>query len=218
MPSSQHQNGSAEVMIKYIKGIKKSYMRALGDRKLTYNKTYTMMHEVANLCNERPIGLKPNEDSDPVFLSPNSLFLGRCSDRISGGPFMPKHNWFEDNRQLKSRFILVQEVTDRFWDLWTSLYFPTLLLRQKWHVEARNLRIGDICILSDKNALRGEWRLAKVNDVYPDEKGKVSNVQVMVCSTNGKPNYTAKCPQLLKRHVSNLVVIVPVEENVAEEV
>ena len=114
MPSSQHQYGSAEVMIKYIKGIKKSYMRALGDRKLTYNETYTMMHEVANLCNERPIGLKPNEDSDPVFLSPNSLFLGRCSDRISGGPFMPKHNWFEDNRQLKSRFILVQEVTDRF--------------------------------------------------------------------------------------------------------
>ena len=35
MPYSQHQNGSAEVMIKYVKGIKASYLKALGETKLT---------------------------------------------------------------------------------------------------------------------------------------------------------------------------------------
>ena len=35
MPASQHQNGSSEVMIRYVKGIKESYMKALGDTKLT---------------------------------------------------------------------------------------------------------------------------------------------------------------------------------------
>ena len=37
MPSSQHQNGSAEVMIKYVKGLRVSYLRSLGETKLTYN-------------------------------------------------------------------------------------------------------------------------------------------------------------------------------------
>ena len=74
--------------------------------------------------------------------------------------------------------------------LWTTLYFLTLLLCHKWHVVTRNLRIGDIFTISDKNAVRGEWRLAKVMDVNPVKKGMVQNVQVMVCSTDGKPNYT----------------------------
>ena len=125
---------------------------------------------------------------------------------------MPAHDWLEDTKQLKSRFLFVQKLTDSYWDVWTSVYFPSLLVRQKWHVETRNMRIGDICILSDKNALRGEWRLAKVADIYPDAKGRVRNVEVMVCSTDGKPKYKPKCPQLLKRHVSNLMVIVPVED------
>ena len=211
MPASQHQNGSAEVMIKYIKGIKNSYLRALGDVKLTYNETYTMMLEVANLCNERPIGLKPNEDSDPCYLSPNSLFLGRSSDRISGGPFMAAHDWIEDNKQLRSRFILVQTLTNKFWDVWTDIYFPSLLLRQKWHVQYRNLRVGDVCFLRDRNTMRGEWRLARVTDVYPDKKGVVRNVRVKVCNTDSSPNYACSA-QYLRRHVSNLIVIIPVEE------
>ena len=217
MPASQHQNGSAEVMIKYIKGIKNSYLRALGDVKLTYNETYTMMLEVANLCNERPIGLKPNEDSDPCYLSPNSLFLGRSSDRISGGPFMPAHDWMEDNKQLKSRFLLVQSLTDKFWDVWTDIYFPSLLVRQKWHVQYRSLRVGDVCFLRDRNTLRGEWRLARVTDVYPDKKGVVRNVRVKVCNADSKPNY-ASSAQYLRRHVSNLIVIIPVEEQDSAEV
>ena len=216
MPASQHQNGSAEIMIKLIKGIKNSYLRALGDVKLTYNETYTMMLEVANLCNERPIGLKPNESCDPGYLSPNSLFLGLSSDRIPGGPFMPPEDWVADIKQLKSRFILVQTLTDNFWDVWTSIYFPSLLLRQKWHVQCRNLQVGDVCVLRDKNTLRGEWRLARVTDVYPDSKGLVRNVKVKVCNTDGKPNY-ASSPQYLRRHVSNLIVIVPAEEQLSKE-
>ena len=76
MPKAQHQNGAAEVLIKMVKGVKDSYLRALGDVKLTYNETHTMFLEITQLCNERHIGLKPNLSTDPVYLSPNSLYLG----------------------------------------------------------------------------------------------------------------------------------------------
>ena len=52
-------------MIKYVKGLRDSYLRSLGETKLIYNEMHTMMMEVSNLCNERPIGIKPNVDNDP---------------------------------------------------------------------------------------------------------------------------------------------------------
>ena len=128
----------------------------LSEFKHTYNEMHTMMLEVANLCNERPIGVKPNLDTSPEFLSPNSLFLGRCSERISGGPFISGGAGFDDSSALKSMFLLVQAVTDRFWKLWSYKYFPSLLLRQKWHYLHRNLEVGDVCLLRKQFS---PWRM-----------------------------------------------------------
>jgi len=155
MPQSQHQNGAVEIMVKLIKGIKSSYMKAVGDVKLTYNELNTMFLEVAQVCNERPIGVKPNQLTDPEFLSPNSLYLGRASDRIASGPFSSS-DLLEDPKKVATRFHLVQALTNQFWKVWTKLYFPTLLIRQKWHTEKRNLCVGDVCVLRDSNCLRGE--------------------------------------------------------------
>ena len=112
MPRSQHQNGAAEILIKMVKGVKVSIMRALGEVKLTYNETHTMFLEIAQLCNERPIGMKPNLSTDPEYLSPNSLYLGRASDRIAAGPFQPDEIFDDDPRSLLTRFHLVQYITN----------------------------------------------------------------------------------------------------------
>ena len=80
MPSSQHQNGAAEILVKMVKGVQKSCMKAMGDTKLSLNELNTLFAEISSLVNERPIGMKPNTRTDPEFLSPNSLFLGRCSN------------------------------------------------------------------------------------------------------------------------------------------
>ena len=40
------------------------------------------------------------------------------------------------------------------------------------------MKIGDVCLLQDSNALRGEWRLALITNTYPDSLGNVRNVEV----------------------------------------
>ena len=87
MPNAQLQNGAAKIMIKLIKRAMKSLMKALGSTILSLNELNTLFLEVANLMSESPIGSKPNESTDPVYLSPNSLYLGRYSHRIAAGPF-----------------------------------------------------------------------------------------------------------------------------------
>ena len=75
------------------------------------------------------------------------------------------------------------------------------------------MSVGDVCILKDANAFRGEWRLCKVTKVLPDEKGKVRNVEVMVKpKQSGVGPYVPANPIHLTRHVCNLIVIVPVED------
>ena len=118
----------------------------------------------------------------------------------------------EDMKQLKTRFLLVQSITNNFWKTWMRLFFPSLIIRQKWHHTLRNLKVNDVCLLRDNNAVRGDWRLARVNEVYPDNNGIVRNVEVAVSiNTNGSAKYKPSSCNLLKRHVSNLLVLVPAE-------
>ena len=173
MPNSQHQNGAAEIIIKMVKGVKKAFMHALGDTKLSLNELNTMMAEISNLVNERPIGVKPNSRTDPEFLSPNSLFLGRCSDRISLGPFVADEMFIDDPVKVNSRFLLVQAVTNQFWKVWIKLYFPSLIVRQKWHTEKRNMKVNDVFLLKDEDAFRAELRLAIFTAIFSVRFNKV---------------------------------------------
>ena len=116
MASSQHQNGAAEIMIKMVKGVKKSMMRAMGNRILNLNEMNTLMAEIAQLVNERP------------------------------------------------RFLLVQAIPAQFWKIWIRDFFPAILVRHKWHVKQRNLMVNDVCLLKEEDALRSEWKLARLVD------------------------------------------------------
>ena len=128
---SQHQNGVTEILIKLVKGIKKSILRSVGDTRLSLNEMNTLLLEITNLVNERPIGVLPNSRSDCEYLSPNSLLLGRCSSRISSGPFQSDQVFTDEPSAVTGRFLLVQSIAAQFWKIWLKNYFPSLLIRQK---------------------------------------------------------------------------------------
>ena len=75
------------------------------------------------------------------------------------------------------------------------------------------MKVNDVCLLKDEDAFRAEWRLARVTATFPDRFNKVRNVEVKVVpAQDGSKDYRSVKPNHLKRHVSNLIVLVPVEE------
>ena len=48
----------------------------------------------------------------------------------------------------------------------------------KWHVQKRNVAVGDLVTVADQNAVRGKWTLGRVSKVYPGAHGRVRNVRV----------------------------------------
>ena len=85
----------------------------------------------------------------------------------------------DDGSYLSPNHLLLgRAIVDAFWKRWIRDYFPSLLIRQKWHVEKRNVKVGDVVIIQDSNLVRGSWRLGRVSNVFPGDDGRVRNVEI----------------------------------------
>ena len=140
---------------------------AVGDQVMTPAELQTVCFEATNLVNERPIERHPQSPEEGTYLCPNDLLLGRATARAPRGPFLKTTN-------PNHRHEFVQKSVDSFWKKWTRDYFPSLIVRQKWHTERRNLKEGDIVLFQDSNLVRGNWKLGRVSQVFPSQDGKVT--------------------------------------------
>ena len=121
--------------------------------------------------NQRPIGRIPNDPDDGAYLCPNDILLGRATPEVPQGPF-------NDSKNPRHRFEFVQRIVESFWRRWNRDVFPALVPRKKWQVEKRDVRIDDVVIVADSNAIRGKWTIGRIIEVYPGSDGRVRNVKV----------------------------------------
>ena len=91
-------------------------------------------------------------------------------------------------------------------------YFPTLVIQQKWHCERRNLKIGDIVLVQDSNAIKGSWKLAEMCEVLPSSDGKVRDIQIRYKIQGENGEYEGQQDMKVNRSVHKLVLILPLEE------
>ena len=202
------QNGCSESLIRLVK---RGVLMSIGNNVLSFNELLTTLYEIANLFNERPIGIKPgNEISLGSYLCPNDLLLGRNNKRVTKGVF-------DSSDDLKKRYQFINKIVSSFWKKWTRDFFPTLILRQKWHVEKRNLREGDIVLVQEQNALKGSWKLAEVWKAHLSKDQKVRNVTLRYKLNDDTKFYKGKRDSTIERSVHNLVLILPIEEQKGEK-
>ena len=163
------QNGVSEAL---IKSVKRSLAMLIGCSVLTFSDLQIIFFEIANLMNERPIGLKSGMDVElGTYLCPNDLLLGRASNKVPAGSWSTS-----DNTQKRLNFI--QNIVDTFWRKWQRDYFPTLIVRQKWHTSKRNLQPGDIVLIQDANVVRGKWKMGQVVNVEMGRDNKVRDANI----------------------------------------
>ena len=195
-PGAPWYNGCVEAL---VKSVKKALKVAVGSQVLSFPELQCVLFEVSNVVNERPIGVFNRNIDDGKYLCPNNLLLGRCSSRVPSGPF-------NVDSSPRRRFFFLQSLIDAFWKIWIRDYFPCLTVRQKWHIERRNVRIGDVVLIRDLNTVRGSWQLGQISKVYPSDDNMVRQVDVRYkVHTNKRSSY-------MKRAVQSLVVVLLVEE------
>ena len=197
------QNGCSEALIRLTK---RNIANSIGANVLTITELQTVLFEIANLLNERPIGMNVGESVEK-FICPNDLLMGRASKKVPAGEF-------DVNCNILKRLRISQQIVKCFWKNWQQKYFHTLIVRQRWHTESRNLKVGDIVIVKDAKQVRGKWQIAVVHTAVPGKDGKVRDVEVRYKLLKDGINYNGGPDIVIKRSVHNLVLILPLEEQV----
>ena len=194
-PTASHMGGAWERMV----GLVKRILGVLLPRRLLNDDLLqTLLLEVEAIVNSRPLTDVVLEPGSDLPLTPNHLL------RLNPCIGLPILLTGEKDLYAQQRYRVVQYIADEFWRRWIVEYPRTLFTRRKWFTRSRNVRCGDIVLLSDVSTPRGDWPLGKIVRVYPDKNGIVRIVDVK--SQSG----------VLRRPVSKLCVIVQTESPIHE--
>ena len=198
--NSPWRQGKAERRIAIVKRLIKL---TVGDTRLTPLELQTCLSEIANICNERPIGLsKPREDGTYEIITPNQLLTGRSRN------LLPDDVELSESFPVAERYRIITHVTSSFWERWCRLASPGLIVRQKWHAKQRNFQVGDVVMIADASKIKAKYKLGVIDSVKVSKDEFVRSVVVryVLVQNNRIQNI------LVTRSVQRLILILPVEE------
>lgn len=193
-----------------MKKLKRSLSDKFASRMMFLLELETAFKVVASILNSRPIYARwvPRKGNDPDYLSaltPNMLLTRRANTEV------PVRDYDRSDKPLL-RLQYLEECIEQWWN------FSSLVPRQKWFYEQRNVRVGDVVLVQYEGKFRPATnRLAVVIAVEVDADGLVRTVSVEYSLLSELPvserlEYKGITKKWLKVPVQRLVLVLPVEK------
>ena len=157
-PSAHHFGGVFEAM---IKSAKKAIKIVPAGADVTDEELQTAMCGAERLVNSRPITYVSSDPNDPSPLTPNHFIIGQI-----GGVFAPEALDEVEANNPRNRWHRVQQLLQLFWKRWRKEFLPRLNVNKKWFNPKHNLKQGDVVLIAEPKASRGEWPLVRVIEAY----------------------------------------------------
>ena len=210
---SQFRNGAVEVLVKKFK---RTLKHKFAGRLLFLLELETGFKIVASILNSRPIyarwGARGGSDTDYLSaLTPNMLLTGRANVEL------PIRNYDTSDKPLH-RLQYVEEVVSQWWEQFMTQNFSSLVPRQKWLLERRNLCVGDVVLIKyEGKCSPGTYRLGVVCEVELSPDGLVRTATVEYSLLAELPEaerhlYKGITKKRIRVPVQRLVLILPVDE------
>ena len=212
-PGSQFRNGAVEV---FVRKFKRTLEHKFAKRLMFMLELQTSFKIVASILNSRPIYARWGNRGlgDPDFLSaltPNMLLTGRVNSEV------PIREYVTSDKPL-CRMKYVEECVAQWWNQFMAQNFSSLVPRQKWQFEKRNMCVGDVVLLSYVGKCRpATYRLGVVVSVVVDDDQLVRTVTVEYSLLSEMPvadrlAYKGVSKKRITVPVQRLCLILPVEE------
>ena len=124
--------------------MKKSLVHLHSGGELNYAEFESVLARVANIINDRPLGVRVHgkADGDLLPVTPNLLLMAKTATSHQD------HNLSADepSRLFKNQKRM-EEVVGAWWNEWYSQVFSSLVPYNKWKDEKPNLKVGDVCLV-----------------------------------------------------------------------
>lgn len=167
-PASPHMGGSWE---RLVRSVKTTLQKITPTRNPSDELLRSMLMEVENVINSRPLTYVPLDSEDDEALTPNHFLLRSSSGCIPMGQY-------DSGILLKRNWMVSQQFTNHFWKRWIREYLPTLTRRTKWLEPAKPLEVGNIVIIVDETLPRNVWPKGRITEVMKSKDGQVRRAKV----------------------------------------
>lgn len=168
-PAAPHMGGAWERMVRSVKSALAIVLKEQAPKEETL---LTLLAEIENVVNSRPLTHVSPDPRDLQALTPNHFLYGTSSGQLS------LHRYIISEISPRKQWRWVQSFADAFWKRWLREYLPTLLPRKKWLRETENLRVGHLVLVVDEQLPRNAWRTGVIEKVYPGRDGRVRVAKV----------------------------------------
>ncbi|XP_039276049.1 uncharacterized protein LOC120349637 [Nilaparvata lugens] len=177
-----------------VKNFKKIFKVVTFDKTFNFEEMSTFSAQIEAILNSRPLVPLSEDPQDLHYISPGHFLIGRP---LTALPFLNPPTTHQDNR---SRWKILQNVTQDLWDRWSKEYLVTLQRKNKFLSTQDNVTVDTMVLLKDIGSVPSSWRLARVVDTHPGKDGKVRVVTVQ--TTTGR----------FKRAISSIAPLPSFEE------
>ena len=151
-----------------IRSIRRVLLSLLGDHLVDEETLQTALCEVEKILNDRPLVKLTADPEDDAALTPSHILLLYRNPAISTVD--------ECRSKLSKRWKRAQFMADQFWTKWRKEYLPTLQTAYRWLRRGRDLKIGNLVLLNNPTAPRGQWTKGVVTEVAQSSDGAVREV------------------------------------------
>lgn len=176
-PAAPHFGGLWEAA---VKAAKHHLRRVIGDATLTFEEMSTLLSQIEACLNSRPLSALSDDPDDVSALTPGHLLIGAPLTAL------PEPSLSSVPSGRLSRWELLQQMRDHFWERWTREHLQGLIARQKWRGAASCYKPGQLCVLLNENTPPSRWPLARIVEVHPGDDGLVRVVTVRTASSRFK--------------------------------
>nr|XP_041631713.1 uncharacterized protein LOC121502377 [Drosophila kikkawai]XP_041633461.1 uncharacterized protein LOC121503259 [Drosophila kikkawai] len=169
-PGAPHMGGLWEAGVKSFKAHFYKYTAA---GKYTFEELATLLAKIEACLNSRPISPMSEDPTDLVALSPGHFLIG--------GPLLAvSEPLIEENPiSIINRWRRLKALHQQFCVRWKEEYLKELHKRNKWKFPSRDLQAGDMVVIKEESLPANEWRLGRIQLVYPGADGKVRVADVL---------------------------------------
>ena len=141
-----------------VKSMKHHLRRVMGNSILTYEEITSILCQIEQVLNNRPMMALTNNPDDIFALTPSMLVNGSRLDAIP----QPCLQTMDARGHPAKRFRALQQLLSQFWKRWASVYVASLQPRGKWRQEGANISIDDVVLITDDGVPPLQWSIGRV--------------------------------------------------------
>lgn len=138
----------------------------------------TLLSQVEACLNFRPLQAITDDPEDYTALTPGHFLVGSALTSL------PEPSLAEVQTSHLSRWQLVQQMRDHFWDRWSTEYLHTLAHRPKWYKASEDIHTDRLCVIRSETAQPTKWPLARITKLLPGADEQVRVVELRTTSSN----------------------------------